>query len=289
MYASFWLRFNGVIPAQFKASLFYYLFLASFSKLFFLILYNLYDISWRFVGLEELIKLFKALSLGSLILGITLFLLKPYIPFKGFPRSILLLDYIIAILLIGSFRISKRILLEGLKNTLKMKGEKVHILVVGAGKAGEQIIREMVREKDSTYLPIGFVDDDSAKQGIKIHGIKVLGKREDIPQIVKNNKIDEVLIALPSAQSSQIKKIVEIIRESHTLEKITILPSTSDLMDGKVTLSDIHEIELEDLLGRDPVKIDLDIIKKFVQGKKVIITGAGGSIGSELTLSLIHI
>jgi len=209
-------------------------------------------------------------------------------PFKGFPRSILLLDYIISLFLIGSLRISKRIFLEGFRSNFKLRKERIRILVVGAGDAGEQIIREMIRDRDSNYLPIGLVDDDPAKEGIKIHGIKVLGNRNDIPQIIKKNKIDEVLIALPSAHSEEIKKIVEIIRKFHGVVEIKILPNVTDLMDGKVTLSDIHEIELEDLLGRAPVKIDLKAIKEFIQDKKILITGAGGSIGSELAKSIIQ-
>ncbi|MBA7685817.1 UDP-N-acetyl-alpha-D-glucosamine C6 dehydratase [subsurface metagenome] len=211
-------------------------------------------------------------------------------PFKAspFPRSILLVDYIFSLVLIGSLRISKRALLEGLKSTLKMKKEKVKILIVGAGSAGEQIIREMIRNKNSNYFPVGFVDDDSAKQGIKIHGIKVLGKREEIQQIIKNNEIDEVLIALPSAHSKDIKEIVQIIRETKIIDKIKILPSAIDLIDGKVTLSDIHEIELGDLLGRAPVKIDFKAIKDSIQDKKVLVTGAGGSIGSELAKSILQ-
>lgn len=290
MYASFWSRFNGVIPDQYNKSLSYFILLALFLKLTFLLLFNLYDISWRFVSLDELIKVFKALSLSSLALGMALFLLRTSILFKAspFPRSILLIDYIFSLILIGSLRISKRVFLEGLKSTIKMKGEKVKILIVGAGSAGEQIIREMIRNKNSNYFPIGFVDDDPAKQGIKIHGIKVLGKREDIPQIIKNYKIDEALIALPSAHSKDIRKIVQIIREINIIEKIKILPSANDLIDGKVTLSDIHEVELEDLLGRAAVKIDFKAIKDFVLDKKVLVTGAGGSIGSELAKTILQ-
>ncbi len=287
MYASFWLRFNGVIPDHYKRSLPYFIIIALTIKLAFLVLFNLYDISWRFVSLEELTKVLKALSISSLALGMTLFLLRIYMP-SPFPRSVLFVDYILSLFLIGSLRISKRVLLEGLKSTFKFKKEKVKILIVGAGNAGEQIIREMTRNRNSDYLPIGFVDDNPAKQGIKIRGIKVLGRREDIPKIIKNNKIDEILIALPSAHSKEIKKIVEFIRESNMIDRIKILPSVADLMDGKVTLSDIQEIKLADLLGRAPVKIDLDTIKEFIQDKKVLITGAGGTIGSELTKSILQ-
>ena len=288
MYASFWLRFNGEIPDTYMKPLPYFMLLALVLKLAFLVLFNLYDISWRFVSLGELIKILKALSLSTLTLGMTLFLLRVYLPFQGFPRSILFLDFIISFLLIGMLRISKRILYEGLKNTFKSRGEKVKILIIGAGNAGEQIIREMLRNKNSVYLPVGFVDDNPAKKGINIHGVKVLGTREDIQEICKAHKVEEALIALPSAHSKEIKKIVEIIREFNMIEKIKILPSVTDLMDGKVTLSDIHEVELEDLLGRASVKIDFKAINDFIKGKKVLLTGAGGSIGSELAKTIIQ-
>ncbi|MGB2764186.1 MAG: nucleoside-diphosphate sugar epimerase/dehydratase, partial [Candidatus Aminicenantaceae bacterium] len=240
--------------------------------------------------MEELIKIFKALSISSIFLGMTLFFLRVYTPFIEFPfpRSTLLVDYIISFFLIGSLRISKRLVLEGIKSPFKSKGEKAKVLIYGAGGAGEQITREMQRNKNSNYLPIGFVDDNPAKQGIIIHGIKVLGQGKDIQNICKNNKVDELLIALPSAHSREIKEITENVRESNLIEKIKILPNVTDLMDGKVTLADIHEIELEDLLGRSPVKIDFKAIKDFIQDKRVLITGAGGSIGSELSRSILQ-
>lgn len=290
MYLSFWLRFNGAIPAPYKKSLPFFILLALFLKLLFMVVFNLYDISWRYVGLRELVDIFKAISLGSLALGMALYLLRTTILFREspFPRSILLLDYIFSLILIGSQRISKRVLIEGVRGALKLKKEKIRTLIVGAGSAGEQIVREMIRNKNASFLPVGFVDDDPAKKGIKIHGIKVLGERKDIPRLIKNNDIDEVLIALPSAHSRDIREIVQITRESKIMEKIKILPSASDLINGKVTLLDIHKVELEDLLGRIPVNIDLEAIREFISGKNVLISGAGGTIGSELANSIIQ-
>ena len=290
VYASFWLRYNGVFPPHSAQPLAYYVLLALIIKVTFLVLFNLYDISWRFVGLEELIKLFQALSVGSLFLGMALFFLRVYAPFKdfAFPRSTLLLDYIISLFLIGTLRISKRVILEGVEGAFRSKKGKIKVLIYGGGGAGEQIAREMLRTKDSSYLPVGFIDDDPNKAGINIRGVKVLGKRADVLKICKDNRIDEILIALPSAHSSQIKKIVEEIRESNLIKKIKILPSVTDLINGNVTLSDIHEIQLEDLLGRSPVKIDFKAINDFIQNKKILITGAGGSIGSELAKSVLQ-
>ena len=290
IYASLWMRYNGVLPPESTQPILYYIVLALIVKLSFLIIFNLYDFSWQFVSMEELVKIFKALSISSLFLGMALFFLRVYEPFMvfPFPRSTLLIDYIISLFLIGSFRISKRLVLEGIKSPFKSKEEKVKVLIYGAGGAGEQITRDMQRNKNSNYLPIGFVDDSPAKQGVAIHGIRVLGKGEEIQKICKNNRVDEILIALPSAHSKQIKKIVEEIRESNLIKEIKILPGVTDLINGNVTLSDIHEIELDDLLGRSPVKIDFGAIKDFIQDKKVLITGAGGSIGSELSKSILQ-
>jgi len=284
MYFSFWCRFNGDIPSKYDETIFYYIGLAIVCKLFFLLLYNLYDISWRFVGLNELFKLFKAVSFGTLALGMSLYLLRLIEPFSAtvFPRSVLIIDYLFSLVFIGGLRISKRVLLEGLKSTLKAKGPMRRVLIVGAGSAGEQIVRDMIREKSFNFVPVGFIDDDPSKRSIKIHGIKVLGKKEDIPEIIESNKIDEVLIAIPSAESKEIKAIVDSVREVKAMNDIKILPGTVDLVNGKVSLSDVKKVRLEDLLGREPVEIDYEAIKKFIEGKTVLVTGAGGSIGSEV-------
>jgi FlaA1/EpsC-like NDP-sugar epimerase len=288
IYASLWLRFSGQIPLHYKKSLFYYILLALLIKLIFLIAFGLYNIFWRFFGLRDLIRLAYSLTLSFLFLGMMLFLLRGYVPFKAFPRSILISDYVLSLVLLGSLRISKRVYLEGLKGTLKLDKEKSRVLIIGAGNAGEQIVREMLRNKNSSYLPIGFIDDDPAKQGINIHGIKVLGKREDIPPNIHESRVDEVLIAIPSASSKQIKEIVEIIRNSSAIEKIRILPSIADLLDGKVTITDIHEISLDDLLGRDKREVDSKAIQEFTHDKRVLITGAAGSIGFEIVKAVLQ-
>lgn len=290
LYFSFWLRFNSEIPPAYQKSLIYYIIIALFLKLSFLALFNLYDISWRFVSLNNLIQVFKALSLGSLSLGMILYILRLTAPFKTaqFPRSVLLIDFIISLILISTLRSIKRIILEGFRKSFKSGAEYIKVLIVGAGSAGEQLSRDMLRNNKSSYFPIGFIDDDPSKKGIKIHGIPVLGNRNDIPKIIQNHQIEDVLIALPSASSKDIRNIVKIIRETGIVAKIKILPSTNDLIDGKVTLSDIQEIKLADLLGRAAVNIDYKTIKDLIQNKKVMITGAGGSIGSELTKAALQ-
>ena len=154
-----------------------------------------------------------------------------------------------------------------MKNALRHnhnKDEKTKVLIIGAGSAGEQIVREMKRKLNSVYLPVGYIDDDPGKQKIQIHGVKVLGTRYDLPGLIKNNNIDEILIALPSVSSNHIRDIVGIIRESKPLEKIKILPGLNDLINGQVSLTDIKKISVEDLLGRSSVTIAFDEIEKFL-------------------------
>lgn len=288
MYASFWIRFEGNIPANYLPNLKYYILLSLVLKLGFLLLYDLHGISWRFFSLRDMMKLFRAVTLSSVSLGLLLFFLKTYAPFRGFPRSILLLDYFFTMGFIGSLRISKRAIREFRIRTEKLARGKSRVLIIGAGSAGEQIGREMLNNKKSKYYPVSYIDDDPAKRGVSIHGIKVIGKREDIPSILKTSDIDEVLVAIPSASSKEIREIVEIVRESEQVKQIKVLPGITDLMDGNVTLSDIQEVRIEDLLGRAPVAIDFRVIREFLSGKRVLITGAGGSIGSELSRTVLQ-
>jgi len=144
----------------------------------------------------------------------------------------------------------------------------------------------MIRNKESKNIPVGFIDDDPAKKGIMMHGVRVMGKRDDIPEIIKKYAIDDVLIALPSLNSSSIRELVKIIRETEKIEKIKILSGLNDLINGNVSLSDIQEVKVADLLGRAAVEVDLNYIELFIQNKVVLVTGAGGSIGSELVKSV---
>jgi FlaA1/EpsC-like NDP-sugar epimerase len=288
MHAAFWLRFDNQIPVQFKKYLLEYSLLSLAIKLLMLAVYKQYSFSWRFYSLHELMDLFRALFLSSIFIVMTMFFFKPFGPFREFPRSILLLDFLITLGLIGGLRIAKRVFSESRFRTHQKRPGQKRILIIGAGQAGEQIGREMLNNKKSKFFPVGYIDDNPAKLGIKMHGIKVIGTRDDLPTILKGIPVDEVLMAIPSADSKEVREIVEIIRKSDGIgRKIKVLPGISNLMDGNVTLSDIQEIRIEDLLGREPVYINTEVVREFLSGKRVLITGAGGSIGSELVRTII--
>ena len=182
----------------------------------------------------------------------------------------------------GGIRFSKRVWISLFRKEEKNKAQKV--LIVGAGDAGEQILRNMINLKNSLFFPIGFVDDNPVKSGITIHGVKVLGKIKDIPEIASKNEIKQLIIALPSAGSDTIKIAVGLGRKAG-LQNIKIVPTLNEIIGGQISIKDLRQIQVEDLLGRDPVSLFLDkkSIEDFIRDKKVLITGAAGSIGSELT------
>ena len=286
MYVSFWLRYDGIIPAEYTSDLRIYIGIALVTKILLLAIFGLYNITWRFFGLKEAVKLFQALILSFLFYAVIIFFIRPLTDVQVFPRSVLLLDFNFSIALLGALRISKRIFREYRYRRSGLTHGKTRVLVVGAGSAGEQIVREMQGSRRSTHFPIGFIDDDASKQGVFIHGVKVLGNRDDIPKLLDGNGIDEILIAMPSAHSKEIRDIVDLIRKTNKDKKTKVLPGIHDVIEGKVSLTDIKDIEVEDLLGRDPVKINFEKIREFLVGKRVLVSGAGGSIGGELAKTI---
>ncbi len=278
MTVAFLLRFEGRIPSQYMEDLWILILIAMAVKIPVFYLQRLYHISWSYVSVRELMSVFKGGFYSSLLLGTALFILKATPKFIGFPRSILFIDFFLTVTLIGGFRAAKRVYLQFVKR-FPMEGRRT--LIVGAGDAGEQLLRSMLKSGHSDYLPVGFVDDDPAKLSTSIQGIKVLGTRKQIPQLVEAYDIEELLIAIPSASSKVIKETVEIGRKAK-VKSMKILPDISKILSGSVGLANVREVRLEDLLGREPVKIDTQEIKSYLKDKTVLVTGAAGSIGSEL-------
>ncbi len=279
-YFAFLLRFEGQIPTQyFEGSIQAAIILALVFCVPIFYFSKLYHFTWAYVSTQELITLFKAVSLSFLVLGASLFVLRDFNVLSGFPRSVLLISYFLVFLSTSLIRFSKRIYLQIFSRT---NGEgKERTIIVGAGDAGEQILRSILNAKESSYLPLGFIDDSPAKQGVIIHGLKVFGKIQDIPNIIKNETVDGLIIALPSVGASVIKEAVELARQAG-IKKIKIAPSLSEIIDGRITVGMLREVEVQDLLGREEFSLDQNSIENFIKGKKVLITGAAGSIGSEL-------
>ncbi len=227
---------------------------------------------WRYASLYDLRLIVMAVlssSAGFLVLVRWVFAQPNY------PRSVYLIDALVLIVLLSAFRMARRVYHE---MWIPPGGRKV--LVVGAGNAGEMIVRDMLHNPDYNLQPIGFVDDASGKQGEQIHGVPVLGKRADLARVIEQTKPDDVLIAMPSAPPAVIQEVVRALQPFHL--NITTLPSLGEIVSGKVAVAQIRKLAIEDLLARPPVGLDPAPVRKLVAGRCVMVTGAGGSIGSEL-------
>jgi FlaA1/EpsC-like NDP-sugar epimerase len=279
VWLAFLLRFEGKIPLNHFLNIQGLIFLALIFSLPTFYRLKLYSFSWAYVSTQELISLLEGTSLSFLFSALFLLIFRDLFWFLGFPRSTLFISYFLIFLFSGAIRFSKRIYLEMFQKGLEE--EKERTLIVGAGDAGEQILRSILSSKESSYLPIGFVDDNPIKQGVLIHGHKVFGKISDIPKIVGLEKADNMIVALPSAGSKVIRRAVELGREAR-IKKIKIIPALSEIIDGQVTIGSLREVQAEDLLGREPLSLDTKSIENFIKDKTVLITGAAGSIGSEL-------
>ena len=196
---------------------------------------------------------------------------------RNVPRSIIALEWMLNILLIGGSRMVIRLSREyGGSRPSGMK----KVLVVGAGDAGEQVVREMRRNRGLGYSPVGLMDDDPRKKGMRIHGVEVLGGREDIRRIADEKPIDEIVIAIPSLRGRRLGELIACCEVPGV--RVQTVPGLADLINGKISVNEIREVQVEDLLERDEVEVDVDEISAYLTGKVVLVTGAGGSIASEL-------
>lgn len=280
IWLAFLIRFDGAIPVKYAIFLPRFIILAILVIIPIFYFQKLYSFSWSYVSASEAVSLFKATTISFIILGLALIYgFKIYLNyFEFFPRSTVLIGYILVFLFCSAIRFSKRIYLQTL-GLNKKAGKRT--LIVGAGDAGEQILRNITASKTKTYLPIGFVDDNPVKQGIKIHGVKVLGKILDIPEVVRDYQIKQLIVAIPSANNSLIEKAVALGRQAG-LYKIKVAPPLSEIIQGEVSLKSLKNVDAENLLNRNPIVLDRRQIENFIKDNVVLITGAAGSIGSEL-------
>jgi FlaA1/EpsC-like NDP-sugar epimerase len=273
--AGYFLRFSWDIP---KADLLiYYKSFAPITAIMLICFYffRLYKSIWRYASIVELTYVIIAVSVGtffSLIYG----LLASY----RLPLSVYLFMWALTLVSSGGIRFLRRLMasVEMFPSDVLKKSRR--ILIVGAGDAGAIVVKEMRKHPELGYIPVGYIDDDKSKKGGFIQGVPIIGGRVDIDEIVKNRDIDEILIALPSATNEERSEIIKICSETGV--KLKTLPGIYELINGRVSVSQIRDVEIEDLLGRDPVELNIDEIAGYVKGKRVLVTGGGGSIGSEL-------
>jgi len=287
LFLAFYLRFDGAIPPHHLARLPLLLLVFVPPKVLWHYLFRLYRVTWRLVGLTDLLNAWKANTLASVsVFLLLLFLTRPLLGFSVMTRSVLVLDYILSVAAIMLFRFSRR-LWDFQRGGMSLSRRKAarRILLVGAGTAGDRLSRSMLDDTRRLYRPVGFIDDDPSKHGTYLHGLRVFGGRTSIPEVVRQEHADEVVVAIPSASPEELRAIVEQTRQSD-VRQVRILPGVYELLSGRARLQDIREVQPDDLLGRPSVKIDMDTIRRFLQDKRVMVTGAAGSIGFELVRQL---
>jgi len=272
---AFLLRFEFVIPAENLVAFFKTLPLLLAVKMFFLYYFGLFAGLWKFVGLDDLWRILKASTLSTIafVLGVVF-----VHSLAGFPRSVFIIDWILYTFMIGGIRFLNRLLKEKL-NVDASDRKKRKALIVGAGEAGVLTLKECRKNPGISMEIMGFVDDDPAKAGEVIQGVKVVGRRKDIPDIVRDNGIEEIIIAMPSARGDVIRDILSYCEMPGV--NVKIVPGYDSLIHGKLELKP-RAVRPEDLLGREKVDIDTKEISAYLKNKRVLVTGAGGSIGSEL-------
>ena len=265
------LRFGKDWGAYFYVyrELFFYL---SISFLLFALIFKLHKRVWRYLSIGDLFLITEVVTGGMLVSVLYLNWIKEIV----FPRTVVALTWFFSLALIGGSRLAWRLYCE--RNGVSKKGED-RILIVGAGDAGVAISREIIRNPNLGKL-VGFADDDKEKIGKRIHDIKVLWSVNEINGVLEKEQINKVIIAIPTASGREIRKIIDKIKNKKV--KIMTLPGLNELVNGNASVSRIRKVSIEDLLGREPVDLNLEKISKYIKGKRVLVTGGGGSIGKEL-------
>ena len=234
-----------------------------------------YNSLWRYASVQDAVEILKGTTLSSFLAVSAVFFLRQFTPI---PRSIFVLDWVLLFALLAASRLVWRVWRE--TYVVNQSSDGPRTLIVGAGEAGSMLLKEIRRQPHAAYHVIGFVDDAPDKKGMKLHGVPVLGGTRQLKTLILANEIEDVIIAMPSANSKTIRGILDSCKNANVTFKT--LPSIGELIDGTLTVSQIKNVEIEDLLGRDPVLLDRELIGSYLTGKRVLVTGAAGSIGSEI-------
>lgn len=282
--AAVWLRFDGRIPPQVWQQLPLVVGLSLLARLPAFASQGMYVVSWAQVGLDEMMAVVRGVTLGSLVFWALAFVMKQTPWLTGFSRGALLIEYFLTLHAIGAFRIGYRVYAH-YRNRIRRIGRAA--LIVGAGAAGEQLARSLRQTPQSGYTPVGYIDDDPAKTGTFVHGLRVLGDRNRLPDMARTHGVEAVLIAMPSAPSREMRNVVALARQAG-IREIRIVPGLEHLLNGEVSFTDLRDVQLPDLLGREVVRIDTRAVEAWVQDRCVLVTGAGGSIGAELCRQLVR-
>jgi FlaA1/EpsC-like NDP-sugar epimerase len=300
-YGAFLLRFDNGIPDKYRDLLLTVLPFVILGKVVIFALFGMYQKWWRYTDAHDFRRIIQAVVLSSLILLTSVWVIKPVsaetpvssksnrvvVKAVDLPRGIVALDFLLTLLMIGGSRFLVRTIVEK-----PIRGHRLatgrEVLIIGAGDGGQMVAREMLRNPELGESPIGFIDDDPRKQGARMAGLKVLGLTSELSRILEEAEPDEVIIAIPSAPGTLREAVVSACRERNI--PVRTLPTVFELLRGGVNLvKQLREVQVEDILGRDPVVMQLDRVGAYLAGEVVMVTGAGGSIGSELCRQIARV
>ena len=276
------IRFDGYITSHYLHQMIDALPIMVISYIVMLLSMHLYTRIWRYAGMREMVAVLIATTLGA-----GLFYTGMYVFDESLPRSIYLISWILSTGVIGIGRMVLHYIAMRYGGKQSTDADMVNTLIIGAGDAGATIAREIERYHKRSRKVIGFIDDDESKFNRLMGGVRILGNRHDIPSIVKENKVKEIIIAMPSVTRNEIRNIMEIC--SPLKCKVNTLPGMYQLLDDEVLVSHLHPVSIEDLLERDEVRLDMDVVEHYIRDKVVLVTGAGGSIGSEICRQIMRV
>jgi FlaA1/EpsC-like NDP-sugar epimerase len=278
-YLAFELRFDHGVPVFYTTLFERTILIVVGIKLVVFVLFGFYNHWWRYVSTRDMWRIVRGVTVASLVADLTVYVINPVDPVR-LPRSIAATDWLLTLFLVAGARLLVRSIMERPSpRGIVARGKEV--LVVGAGDAAQLIVREMLKSPALGYTPIGLVDDDPRKKNLRLHGVRVLGTTGDLPRLLRESKPDEVVIAIPSAAGEVRQRIVNDTSDAGV--SVKTLPGIYELISGDHDLAaQIRPVQVEDVLGREPIEVDLDAVSSYLAGETVLVTGAGGSIGAEL-------
>jgi len=290
--ASYLVRLEVIaIFPTYQYSLFWMLGMALLIKPLVYYYFGIYRHVWRYASTRELVLIFSAVTTASMVLSAVMIGLRAVNTFYGFPRSVLVIDWLFSMGLIGGVRFIFRIFAE---TTTSSKNESLissfrrkWVLVIGAGDAGAMVVKEMLKNPQLNMRPIGFLDDDPSKQESKIHGVSVLAPLDEIDYVLTKYHVDEVIVAIPSASGKVVRKVTEVCRQRNIAFRT--MPGIYELLGGAVSVNRLREVDIFDLLRREPVTIETEALSDVLTDRVVMVTGAGGSIGQELCRQIAQV
>jgi FlaA1/EpsC-like NDP-sugar epimerase len=283
---AFWLRFDKGVPAPYERLMLDTILVVVAIKLAVFIAFGFYNRWWRYVSTQDMWGAARGVTVACLVADLVVYFAHPV---KGFPlpRSVAVVDWLLLLAFVAGTRLIARSMIER-PGAASLIARGKEVIVVGAGDAAQLVVREMLKTPALGYTPIGLIDDDPRKKNIRLHGIRVLGTTDELAHILRDNPPDEVLIAIPSASGDTRQRVFEIAQGAKV--PVKTLPGLYELISGDLNLAgQIRPVQVEDVLGREPVEVDVHSIAKYLSRETVLVTGAGGSIGAELCRQIARV